>query len=246
MKTKHISDAAEAGNGTLAPSPSVFRLPHSGFRFQASVFLLCLLPCPLLLQALSDPSLFPDGRQRVELRSSERNPFTQQIAVQAAPTVTQEGATEESKLRKIFRAMKINAVSGAEGEKRVLLGSLILKPGSTLPPIFRNQFEALRVLSIDDTAIVLAFVERDPTVEPRQIVLPFAIKPTVSQVMLGEAFEELAKIGPSGRIEAPPLTHPGVNDFLAGSRAADLRNMADREVQMMGVVTNAEDAKKSK
>ena len=82
--------------------------------------------------------------------------------------------------------------------------------------------------------------------EPRQVVLPFAIKPVVSQVMFGEAFEELTKVGPSGRIEVPPLSHPGVDDFLKGSREADLRNMADREVQMMGVVTNAEDAKKEK
>ena len=239
MKTKSFSSAAH----TTAPRVC-FPLP--GYKFQASGFFLCLLLAPLSLLASSDPSLFPDGRQRVELRPAERNPFTQQIAPEVTPTATQEGATEESRLRRVLRAMKINAVSGAQGGKRVLLGSLILKPGSTLPPIINNQFEVLRVLSIDDAAVVLAFVERDSTVEPRQVVLPFAIKPVVSQVMFGEAFEELTKVGPSGRIEVPPLSHPGVDDFLKGSREADLRNMADREVQMMGVVTNAEDAKKEK
>ena len=205
-------------------------------------FLACVAP----IHAASDPSLFPDGRQRVELRASERNPFTQQIAVEAAPAAMQEGATEESRLRRIFRAMKINAVSGGQGGKRVLLGSLILKPGNTLPSILQNQFEVLRVLSIDDAAVVLAFVERDPSVESRQIVLPYAIKPEVTQVMFGEAFEELTKVGPSGKIEAPPLTLQGVDDLLNGSREADLRNIADREVQMMGVVTHAEDTKNSK
>lgn len=204
------------------------------------------LLCPLSLQASSDPSLLPDGRQRVELRPSERNPFAQQIVAQETPSSAQEGTSEESRLRRILRAMKINGVSGAQDGKRILLGSLILKPGSTLPPILKDQFEVLRVLSVEDSSIVLTFVERDSTMEPRKIVLPFMIKPVVSQMKFGEAFEELTKVGPSGRIEAEPLSHPGVEDFLKGSREADLRNLADRDVQMMGVVTNAEDTTESK
>ena len=198
---------------------------------KVSVF-LCLLLFPQFLRAAGDPSLYPDGRQQVELRSTERNPFAQQIAPAVVPANAQEGASEEARLRRILR--------------RALLGSLIVKPGATLPPILGNQFETLKVLSVDDTAVVLAFVERDYSVSARQIVLPFAIKPAVSKVMVGEAFEELTKVGPSGKISAPPLTLQGVNDLLKGSREADLRNIADRDVQMMGVTTNAENAKKEK
>jgi len=206
----------------------------------------CLLVIPLGAHAATDPSLFPDGRQKVELRATERNPFAQQIAPEVAPTNAQEGTTEEARLRRIFRAMKVGAVSGTPGNRQVLLGPLILKPGRTLPPMLNNQFEVLRVLSVDDTSVVLAFVERDRSASARQIVLPFGIKPEVTQVMFGEAFEKLTQVGPSGKIEAPPLTMQGVEEFLNGSREADLRNMADREVQMMGVVRNAENSKKDK
>ena len=212
---------------------------------KVSVF-FCLLLSPLFLRGSSDPSLYPDGRQQVELRATERNPFAQQIAPAVIPASAQEGASEEARLRRILRAMKIGGLSGSGGNRRVLLGSLILKPGATLPPILGNQFETLKVLSVDDTAVVLAFVERDYSVSSRQIVLPFAIKPGVSQVMVGETFEELTKVGPSGKTSVPPLTLQGVNDLLKGSQAADLRNIVDRDVQMMGVTTNAENAKKDK
>lgn len=226
-----------------APMPRA--LPLSVFRLPLSA-LLCLLPFSLPVHASSDPSLLPDGRQRVELRPSERNPFAQQIAPEVAPTTTQEGTTEDSRLRKIFRAMKIGGASGKAGEKRVLLGSLIVKPGDTLPPILNNQLEMLRVLSVDDSSIVLAFVEKDPAASARQIVLGYKLKPEVSRVMFGEAFEELTKVGPSGKIDAPPLTIQGVNDLLKGSREADLRNMADRDIQMMGVVQDVEPTEKKK
>lgn len=208
--------------------------------------ILLLLLAPAVAQAINDPSLLPEGRQRLELRPAERNPFTQQIAAEAAPAATQELATEEARLRKILRAVKIGGVSGTPGNRQVLLGSLIVKPGEILAPILKNQFEVLRVVSVDERSIVLAFVERDPSVEARKIVLPYDIKPEVTKVMYGEAFEELTKVTPSGRISAPPLTNPGVEDFLKGSREADLRNMTDRDVQMMGVVNHAEQSKPEK
>ena len=217
----------------------------SAFRFPLSAF-TCLLLFPLWVQASSDPTLFPDGRQKVDLRASERNPFAQQIAPEMPPPTTQEGTTEESRLRKLLRAMKIAGVSGNPGNKQVLLGSLILKPGTILPPILKNQVEVLKVLSVDDTAVVLAFVERDKSAAARKIVLPFRIKPEVTQVMYGEAFEELTKVTPGGKIEAPPLTLRGADDLLKGSREADLRNMAERDVELMGVITHAENSNKPK
>ncbi|MCK9589923.1 MAG: hypothetical protein WC076_07860 [Terrimicrobiaceae bacterium] len=236
MKTQLFPQPASARR--LCPPLSALRLPLSA--------LLLLLLFSLPVHASSDPSLLPDGRQGVELRPSERNPFAQQIAPEVAPTTTQEGATEDSRLRRIFRAMKIGGASGKAGEKRVLLGSLIVKPGDTLPPILNNQIEMLRVLSVDDSSIVLAFVEKDPSASARQIVLGYKLKPEVSRVMFGEAFEELTKVGPGGKIDAPPLTIQGVNDLLKGSREADLRNMADRDVQMMGVVQDVKPTEKKK
>ena len=231
-------------NAEANPAASVFRECPGlivRFFFSASLFLL-LISC---LRASSDPSLFPDSRQRVELRPNERNPIAQQIVPEAPPTNPQEGATEEARLRRILRALKIGGVSGPPGHRQVLLGSLILKPGNTLPPIVKNQFEVLQVISVDDASVVLGFVERDSSVSSRQIILPFSVKPEVSQVMIGEALEKLAKVSPTGKIDAPPLTLQGVDDLLKGSRDADLRNLTDREVETMGVDTNAQDKKKT-
>ncbi len=205
---------------------------------------LLLAGLPLFLQAESDSALLPDGRQKIELRPSERNPFAQQVVAETAPTTLQEGATEESRLRKILRAVKISGISGKPGHKQVLLGSIIIKPGDTLPPILKNQFERLVVVSVDDSNIVLAFGEKDTAVDARKIVLPIGIKPEVTQFMYGEAFEQLVKIGPGGKIDAPPITNQGAVDFIKGSQDADLKNMADRDVDLMGVVTNAENSDK--
>lgn len=210
---------------------------------RTALVLLCAgIPCSL--QASDDMGLQPEGRQKVELRPSERNPFTQQVSVEAPPTESDEGTTEESRLRSILRAVKIGGISGKPGRKHVLLGSLIIKPGDTLPPILNNQFEVLRVVSVDDASIILAFVERDKSQDARQVVLPIAIKPEVTQFMYGEAFEKLIKVGDNGQIDAPPLTNQGVDDFLKGSQQADLKNMADRDVQLMGVVHDSEPAEK--
>jgi len=192
---------------------------------------------PLFLQASSDPTLLPDGRQKMELRPSERNPFAQQIVEEAAPEGNvNEGASEEARLRRILGAVKVGGMSVKGGQHRALVGSLILKPGDTLPPLVKNQFEVLRVVSVDDRSVLLAFVERDSSAGNRQIILPFGMEPEVSQFLFGEAFEELTKVGPTGQIDAPLLTNPGAEDFLKGSKEADLKNIADRDVELMGVV----------
>ena len=209
----------------------------SGFKFPVSAVLLLL--SPLLLHASSDPSLYPDGRQRVELRPTERNPFAQQIAPEVVPANPQEGATEEARLRRILRAMKIGGVSGPTDHKQALLGSLILKPGKTLPQLLNNQIEVLRVLSVNDNAVMIEFVDKDPSVAARQIFLPFAIKPEVRQFMYGDAVEEVTKAG----VEGPPNLEPAkYQDPLAARQI--LKNIQDAEQnrssdKLMGVVPDA-------
>ena len=206
-----------------------------------------ILLSPIGLRAASDSSLLPEGRQKLDVLPSERNPFSAQVAEIATSSTQHEGTTEESRLRRILRAMKVGGISGKPGSQHVLLGSLIIKPGDILPPLLDNQAEVLRVVSIEDNSLVLAFIERDASTEVRRIILPLGgLEPTVTQMMYGEAFEELTKMEASGKIDVPPLTLPGVDDFLKGSRGSDLHNVTDRDVQMMGVVRDAENAEKSK
>ncbi len=201
---------------------------------------LAMVALPWSAQAYSDPSLLPDGRQREELRPAERNPFAQQASTDTTPKATEDRVTEESRIRRIVKAMKFNGVSGSPGNKRVLLGPLILKPGSVLPPLLTNQFEVLKVQEIDDAAVILAFVERDPTIDARQIVLPFAMQPTVSQAMVGEVFENLTAMGPKGEMKIPPLDHPGIAELQDASKEANLENVLNRDTNMMGVTTHGQ------
>ena len=216
----------------------------SAFRFPVSGFLLFLL-FPTLASAITDPRLFPDARESTTLRSNERNPFTAQQVVQESQTpAVPEAASEESRLRRILQAVKIGGVSGGNGKFQALLGSLIIKPGDSLPPLISNQFEELRVTSVDPSSITLSFFERDSTANPRQIVLPVGIKPDVSQFLYGEAVEELTQIDPQrGRTAPlPQVENPAVTQTLKGSQDVDLKNLTDRAVKLMGVL---HDAKKS-
>lgn len=190
--------------------------------------------------ASTDSSMLPDGREKTDVQQNERNPFAQQIIPEAAPTTQPAGTSEEARLRKILRALKVSGASGSGESRRVLLGSVIIKPGETLPQLLENQSEQLRVVSVDDRTIRLEFIERDPSIDARQIIIPISVKPAVSALMYGDAFESITKMSPQGLPTVPPLTNPGVEDFKKGSTDADLKNMSDRDVELMGVVTNAE------
>jgi hypothetical protein len=188
--------------------------------------------------AAADTLLFPDGRQSVEVRPSERNPFGQQVALEVQSTTagTQDSVSEESRLRRILRALKISGVSGQGQSRRVLIGSLILKPGDLLPPLISNQAESLRVLGVDASQVTLEFLEKDPAAESRKIILFYGLAPTVTQFLFGEAAEDLAQIGPKGQSQIPALTSPEVSGILQKAQDAELKNLVDRNVRMMGVV----------
>lgn len=197
-----------------------------------------LILSPPAVLAAADALLFPDGRQTVEVRPNERNPFGQQVApeVQSTSAGTQEAVSEESRLRRILRALKISGVSGQGSSRRALIGSLILKPGDPLPPLITNQAESLRVAAVDDSQVILEFIERDPAAESRKIILFYGLQPTVAQFLFGEAVEELAQIGAKGQSQMPALTSPRVTEILQKAQDAELKSLVDRNVRMMGVI----------
>jgi len=237
MTTEPSKENAKFGmrNAELGRPASACRIPH----------FIALLLVAASAQAASESLLYPDARQALEVRKNERNPFAQQIAESSSPTANaQEGVSEEARLRRILRAVKIGGVSGTPGHRQLLLGSLILKPGVVLPPLISNQAEILRVVSVDDSSMTLEFVEKDPAADARKILLPFDLKPEVTQFLYGEAVEELAQIGPKGQTKLAPLSAGGVVEILKGSQDAELQNMADRDVKLMGVVHDEQAQKK--
>ncbi|MEI6071675.1 MAG: hypothetical protein WCS31_07770 [Verrucomicrobiae bacterium] len=192
--------------------------------------------------AQTGATLLPEGREPVALRPGERNPFTQKAVQYEAVSGAPEPVSEESRLRRILSAVKISGLSGGNGKFQVLLGSLIIKPGDTLPPLIGNQTERLRVTTVDTTSLTLSFIEKDPAANARQIVLRFNTRPEISRFMYGEAVEELTKLSSQGQSQLPPLESPAVAQILKESQDVDLKNMTERKVKLMG---EAPDAKKS-
>jgi hypothetical protein len=181
--------------------------------------------------------MLPSGRTYSILRDGERNPFGQQITVEQ-PTVVAETESEEARLRRIIGGVKVSGVSEQSGRRRVLLGSIGLGPGDNLPPLIRGQQEQLRVSAIEENRMVLAFVERDPSIEPRVIIVPLGMEPRVNQFLFGEAFEKLANIGVERTGGERDLPMKGVDDFIKGSNDANLQNVTDRKYEMMGEVSD--------
>lgn len=201
-----------------------------------------LLPLSAFLPSsfAAAPGLLPDGRPTVDVRAGERNPFAQQAVQEQALPASTESVSEEVRLRKVLRALKIGGTSVGKDGPRALLGSIILQPGETLPPLIRNQAEVLRVVSVEESSLTLAFVERDPTADARKVVLPFSMKPEVASFMYGEAVESLLQMGPKGLSKLPPLKNPDVAEILKSTQEVDLKGMAARDIELMGVVRDDE------
>ena len=191
-------------------------------------------------------SLRPDGREAIEIQSGERNPFAVQIVQDKGPAETSptEGLSEEARIRRILGTLRVTGSSQGEDRTKVLMGSLIVKPGDTLPPLIQNQSERIKVLSLEDGMLTLVFMERDPMAEPRRMVVPIDMKPAVTQFLFGEAVENLAQIDQKGRSALPPLTNPSVTEVLSGSQESEVQGLTDREVSLMGVVHDAKAPKK--
>ena len=197
-------------------------------------FLLSVLLCCQRGES-AENVLLPTGRTPIILQPGTRNPFGQVVTAQE-PTAIEATETEETRLRRIIGYLKVGGLSGSSDNLRILLGSLILKPGDTLPPLVKDQQEILKVKSITKEEVFLTFFDKETTAEPRLIRIPFKTASRVAQMLYGEAVESLVK-------STKPIQHPGVQSFIEGSNGAELLNITQRKIEMMGVPKDAEQSK---
>jgi len=222
------------------------RFETSNFRslvsrpFLSSSGFLCAILLLSPQMASAQNSLLPTGRTPAVLQPNARNPFGQAVTAQEPATI-EATETEETRLRRIIGFIKVGGVSGTPDKLRVLLGSLILKSGDTMPPLIEEQKERLQVKGITKDAVELSFVETDPSIDPRLVRIPIMTPPRVAHMFYGEAVENLVSIAPKPAQKAlASVPLKGVQDFIEDSKAIDLRNVTDRKVEMMGVVKDAE------
>lgn len=185
-----------------------------------------------------DPGMLPTDRESIELSSTERNPYSSTVKTDVVGDF-QESVSEESRLRRIISLLKVGGLSGSGDNARVLLGSMILKPGLKLPPLVRDQFEELTVKSISPKELLLTFLERDVAVEPRDIVIALQPKPKVGQLLYGESLEKL-----TNSANIAEIVSPAVSKFLEDSTQVELQNFTTSKVELMGVSQDATSPKK--
>lgn len=181
----------------------------------------------------------PETRQSAEVLDGERNPFgLVALPKKEEPQERQiEAETEEMKLRRILGNMRISGAAGMGSDRRVLLGSMMLGVGDTLPRLFADQAEVLKVQSISDREVTIAFVEKDDAVEARTLGLSFDLQPRVSSMMDGETFRHLVEFNARGVPSLGELQSDAVQEVVKGMQEANLENLVERETGLMGDVS---------
>jgi len=176
------------------------------------------------LPPLDRSALEPEKRTPTEVPADERNPFGLVAPPEQEEKKIEEvkAETEEMKLRRVLGNMRVGGRSGEPGSYHVLLGSMMLQGGDTLPKMFANQAEVLRVQEINDRQVVLAFVEKKQDLPPRTIGLAIDLEPRVRSLLPGELFTNVVKFDVKG---APKLDSimtdsvQGIVDQMSGTNA---------------------------
>jgi hypothetical protein len=184
-----------------------------------------------------DRTIFNPGQRPPEqARANERNPFGLVVKPPAEATETRQvlALSPEDQLRQVLGGMRVSGISGSPGAYTALVGPLVLREGEVLPRIFSDQAEMLRVKSINDREIVLVFLERDPELPKREIVLNFDLQPNVRSMLVGEAFRGLVTaFTAKGIPDVPARQNPGVEEFLTRTKE-NIDPLVEPTVEKMG------------
>lgn len=148
--------------------------------------------------SLSSVGQLPGEKVPIVLLPKERNPFTRH---EVKTEITADKESEESRLRTLLGAMPVTGLIRGGATPKVLLGSLILRPGHPIPSLLEDQTEHLVVGTITLKQVEILFVETEPHAEPRRILIPIDLSPHVT-VRLPELPSASAK--PPGKSNPPP------------------------------------------
>ncbi len=135
---------------------------------------------PVLLGQSTDKELLPQNRSAVILQENERNPFGQRTVQQA---VVEQVETEESRLRAFLQNLPVSGISSKGAAYKVLLGSIAIEKGGSLPPLIPGQTERIYIRDITADSIELGFVEKDGTSEARLVNIPVSVKAEVRYLL---------------------------------------------------------------
>jgi hypothetical protein len=202
-----------------------------------------ILPAIVALLGLASPICSaaetwraPGSFQPVALPPGTRNPFAQGIALGGSAEKEETSESEETRLKKIIKALKVAGVKKGGKTPELLLGPFILTGGTTLPQLIANQTETLVVSKITDTEVTLKFVEKDKSVNVREIPVPYDLTPKVAEFFYGDLIETVAKTSKEGKSALDAKLKSGAVEAIEkNAKDADYQGFAERKTEMMGV-----------
>lgn len=159
-------------------------------KFFIRIFVGGMTLLPLLAAEIG---LLPQEKTAIMIDVSERNPFSLRTVL--APEKEAETGGEEKAIRDAIGNLAVGGIVGAPPNVRVLLGSMALGEGRDLPDVINRQSERLRVVSITEKQIEIAFLEKNGKASERRITVALSVKPAV-RYMLG------SKTGTTGGAKA--------------------------------------------
>ncbi|MCA1963041.1 MAG: hypothetical protein LDL31_03735 [Prosthecobacter sp.] len=136
--------------------------------------------------------ILPDEKTPETIRPEENNPFEA-----IGDKDTNEGDTEENRVRSILQSMPAKGGGFGPQGMRVMLGSMRLEAGQEVPPVLPDQEVVLKVKSITPTQIELVWVEKKPTgLPPKPFVIDVDVSPKVRvQLPAGTGTAASAPVG---------------------------------------------------
>ena len=167
---------------------------------------------------LDRSALEPEKRNPTEVPAGERNPFGLMSVPppEDAKEIKIEVETEEMKIRRVLGNMRVTGLAGEQGSYRVLLGTIQLSAGDTVPRLFADQGEVLRVDEITERQVLLSFVERKQQndLPPRTIGLAVDLQPRVRSMLPGDLFTNVVEFDERGAQVLPPLKTKSVDAVI--------------------------------
>ncbi|MFN0125938.1 MAG: hypothetical protein ACKV19_04535 [Verrucomicrobiales bacterium] len=137
-------------------------------------------------EAVASLGMLPHQRGGLQIAADERNPFAAKVK-EAAKVTLEDTETQESKIRSIFRQLRVTGIRrDRQGRFLALAGDLILRQGEEVKPVLEEQTEVLMVSKIEPGQIELTFVENKDSTQPRVIVLPVRNQVQVSQKLFAQ------------------------------------------------------------
>lgn len=155
----------------------------TGSRFTAVVLLFAAHPL-----AASGPEtiLLPSSRRASTVLASERNPFAKReepkVEQQAAP---EDAESEERRISDVLTTLEVVGRTRGDSGWKVLLGDLILQPGTVLPPVIEGQTQKLRVVDVYDASIEIEWIDDESGDLPRRLFIPVNLTPGIRSTRPG-------------------------------------------------------------